>query len=175
MQIIYDDEATEGILLVDAKNAFNSLNREAALHNVQYLCPALATSLFNCYQRPSRLFVSGGGELQSEEGTTQGYPLSMPFYALATLPLIHHLQKEHPVVRQVWMADDSAGAGKLRALRLWWDTLCNVGKLYGYNTNGAKTFFLVRHDLVEVASELFNGTGVQVTTSGVRYLGKCNW
>ena len=93
MQIIYDDEATEGILLVDAKNAFNSLNREAALHNVQYLCPALATSLFNCYQRPSRLFVSGGGELQSEEGTTQADPLSTPFYALATLPLIHHLER----------------------------------------------------------------------------------
>ena len=30
---------------------------------------------------------------------------------------------------------------------------------------------MVHHDLVEVASELFNGTGVQVTTSGVRYLG----
>ena len=93
---MYKDESTEGILLVDAKNAFNSLNREAALHNVQYLCPVLSTCLRNCYQTPSRLFVSGGGELASREGTTQGDPLSMPFYALATVPFIQYLHRKHP-------------------------------------------------------------------------------
>ena len=84
MQLLYDDDDTEGILLVDAKNAFNSLNREAALHNVRFLCPSLATVLQNCYQAPSRLIVAGGGELSSEEGITQGNPLSMPFHTLST-------------------------------------------------------------------------------------------
>ena len=39
MQKLYEDQSVEGLLLVDAKNAFNSMNREAAMHNVQRLCP----------------------------------------------------------------------------------------------------------------------------------------
>ena len=34
-------------LLINASNAFNSLNRETALHNIQRLCPSLATALIN--------------------------------------------------------------------------------------------------------------------------------
>ena len=116
-------------------------------------------------------FVSGGGELLSEEGTTQGDHLSMPFYALATLPLVKHLQSLHPAVRQAWLPDDSAGACRLRALRQWCDTLCDVGAQYGYNTNSTKTWLLVQSDLLEKANELFGATGVQITTEGVKYLG----
>ena len=171
MQQVYEDESTEGLLLVDAKNAFNSLNREAALQNIQQLCPALSLVLQNCYQAPSRLFVSGSGELLSREGTTQGDPLSMPFYALATLPLVQHLQKEHPSVRQAWLADDSAGAGRLRDLRKWWDTVSVVGAEYGYYTNCLKTVLLVKEHLYDLALEIFQGTGVELVVEGVRYLG----
>ena len=171
MQRLYEDETVEGILLVDAKNAFNSLNREAALHNIRHLCPPLSVVLQNCYQSPSRLFVAGGGELLSREGTTQGDPLSMPFYALSTLPLLFHLQHEHSSVRQAWLADDSAGAGRLCALRQWWDELSSIGAKYGYNTNSLKTILLVKEELVDRAVKLFSGTGVPVTTEGVRYLG----
>ena len=84
MQLLYDDDDTEAILLVDAKNAFNSLNREAALHNVRFLCPSLATVLHNCYKAPSRLIVAGRGELSSEEGITQGDPCLCRF-----MPWLH--------------------------------------------------------------------------------------
>ena len=70
MQEVFQDETTEGLLLVDAKNAFNNLNWEAALHNVRYICPALSMCLRYCYKAPTRLFVSWGGELSSQEGTT---------------------------------------------------------------------------------------------------------
>ena len=95
----------------------------------------------------------------------------MPFYALATLPLVQVLQRDHPLVRQTWLADDSAGAGRLRELRRWWDTLCKTGRLYGYFTNCSKTTLLVRNDLVAIAKDLFAGTGVDILTDGARYLG----
>ena len=71
---------TDAVLLVDADNAFNRLNRAVALHNVQYTCPPLATIAINFYRTSSRLFVTDGMELSSEEGTTQGCPLSMALY-----------------------------------------------------------------------------------------------
>ena len=71
----------------------------------------------------------------SEEGTTQGDPLSMAFYALATTPIIRQLGKDHPAVRQIWYAHDSGGAGQLVQLRAWLETVIFLGRMYGYNVN----------------------------------------
>jgi len=40
MRTMFSNDHTEGILLVDASNAFNLLNRNVALHNIQHICPA---------------------------------------------------------------------------------------------------------------------------------------
>ena len=79
-------EDTEAVLLIDASNAFNSLNRMVALHNIRQLCPSFAPILINTYRSAAALYI-GGDTLLSEEGATQGDPLAMPMYALATLPL----------------------------------------------------------------------------------------
>ena len=52
---IYNDEETDGVLLVDARNAFNRLNREAAPHNVQRLCPALSNVIMNSYETAAHI------------------------------------------------------------------------------------------------------------------------
>ena len=65
----FDSNDTETVLLVDATNAFNSLNHQVALHNIRRLCPPLATILINMYRAPTDLFVDGD-TLQSQEGTT---------------------------------------------------------------------------------------------------------
>ena len=171
MRETYAANSTEGILLVDAKNAFNSLNREAALHNIQHLCPAISTLACNTYGAPARLFVFGGGELASQEGTTQGEPLSMALYALSILPMQGSLLTTHPQTMQLWYADDSGAAGRLCRLRAWWDSLIVMGPKYGYHPNCHKTKLLVKPDLQQQAEEFFGGTGITVVTDGVTYLG----
>ena len=51
MRYIYSDSSTQGVLLVDAMNAFNCLNRQVSLHNMQSLCPPLANILINTYRK----------------------------------------------------------------------------------------------------------------------------
>ena len=61
MNSLFQHEETDAVLLVDASNAFNSLNRAAALHNIRIVCPAVATFAINTYRASARLFVTGGG------------------------------------------------------------------------------------------------------------------
>ena len=49
MKSIFDDDNTQAALLVDATNAFNLVNRQAALHNISVLCPSFSTILKNTY------------------------------------------------------------------------------------------------------------------------------
>ena len=67
METIFKEDETHSILLVDDSNAFNALNRNVLLHNINYLCPPMATYIRNCYQTSSRLFVFGGKEIGSEQ------------------------------------------------------------------------------------------------------------
>ena len=65
MKEIFEDENYEAVLLVDANNAFNSLNRQVALHNIQYICPQFATILINTYCNLSRLIINNEKEILS--------------------------------------------------------------------------------------------------------------
>lgn len=125
MRDIFDEAETDAVLFIDAANAFNSLNRKAMIHNIKYLCPAMATYLQNCYRTPSRLFIAGGHELASVEGTTQGDPLAMPAYGIGIIPLLLAIKPEDetdPVkMKHVAYADDLGGGSKLRKIRDWWD------------------------------------------------------
>ena len=119
MRAIFEDSNTHATLLVDATNAFNLVNRQAALHNISVLCPSFSTILRNTYGAPIRLFVTGEGELASTEGITQGDPLAMAMYALAVTPLINSLRYHQPDVSQAWFADDATAAGQLTPLLQW--------------------------------------------------------
>ena len=46
-----------------------------------------------------------------------------------------------------------------------------IGPNYGYFPNGSKTFIVVKPELVETANEIFQGTGISISTEGRRYLG----
>ena len=130
---IYDEPQTQGILLVDANNAFNSLNRKVALKNIQYVCPEFSTYLINTYREPSNLYVSGSKDvLLSEEGTTQGDNAAMGFYACSISPLVNNLSELEEVPKQVWYANDGAAGVTLHQTQNWWNHLCTEGPGYGY-------------------------------------------
>ena len=117
---------TDAVLLIDASNAFNSLNRAAALHNTRVLCPSLATYVINSYREPARLVVTGGKEIKSAKGTTQGDPVAMSLYAIRLQLLISRLSI-FSQAKQCWYADDATSAGSLEELRKWWKELNNMG------------------------------------------------
>ena len=72
MQKVVDIPTTdiEAILVVDASNAFNCLNRAALLCNIQQFCPSVEPMVINTYWQPLKLFVDGAAST-SYEGTTQ--------------------------------------------------------------------------------------------------------
>ena len=115
----FDSPESDAILLVDANNAFNSLNRNAALHNIRFECPSFSAILINTYREASDLLIDGD-VTYSMEGTTQGDPLAMAMYAISTLLLIRRF---HSLVTQVWYADDAAASSSLNNICDWWDDL----------------------------------------------------
>ena len=79
---MFNRESTEAVLMADAPNAFNAINREAFLHNTKILY------VNNCYSSPTDLYIQGGRSIKSEEGATQGDPAAMAIYALGITPLL---------------------------------------------------------------------------------------
>ena len=136
---VFVEEGTHGILLIDASNAFNQMNRSVALHNIQITCKEMSLYIINTYRSPSRLFICGGGEILSQEGTTKGDPLAIPWYSINTSIMIQSLRTSTPGVKQVWLADDSAGGGQIVPLYNWYNQLSQEEQKYGYLVNGSKS------------------------------------
>ena len=154
----FEKPETETILLIDAENAFNSLNRELALKNVETLCPALHHALANSSKNPSILYVNNP-VLTSTEGTTQGDPLAMAFYGIGIIPLIELLQQ--PNVTQKWYADDGSAAGDLNSLRAKLDNLDVHGKAFGYNVKPSKCQLIVKENCRQSAIKVFKSQILQ--------------
>ncbi|XP_066925277.1 uncharacterized protein [Clytia hemisphaerica] len=173
MDEIFAEEGTDTILLVDASNAFNTLKRDAFLLNIKLLCPALSTYITNCYCRNSRIFVTGGSELVSSEGTTQGDPMAMPTYAIGLVSLLD-LLKEDPIsceVKEAAFADDLAGGGKLDNLLKGWTEINRAGPCLGYYPKASKSWLIVKEEKLQEAKDLFEGTNIKITSDGRKYLG----
>jgi len=49
MKTIFAEEDTQGVILVDAANAFNSMNRTALLHNIRVISPILGNNYQSQY------------------------------------------------------------------------------------------------------------------------------
>ena len=172
MRDTFEAEETDGIILVDASNAFNSLNRKVSLHNVQYIFPPFATVLINTYRKSSTLVIHGGFELLSQEGTTPGENLAMAFYGMGTKILIDNLANNVGEIKQVWLADDATGAGNLPQVLRWWNNMITEGQKIGYYVNESKSWLILKDEKeLDNAKRMFANTSINFTTTGKRHLG----
>ena len=146
--------------MIDASNAFNRINHQAVLWNTRILWPSCSAFIFNTYRGWSPLIVTDFKEyLYSKEGVTQGDPLSMFVYAVATLPFIKHLRHPPPVGGDVWYADDASACAPLQDLMSWFRKLQSIGPSYGYYPEPKKCVLVVGSDHLRTAHELFDSYG----------------
>ena len=74
--------------------------------------------------------------------------MAMPWYSVNTSIMIQSLRTSTPGVKQVWLADDSAGGGKIVPLYNLYNHLSQEGKKYGYLVNGSKSWLIVKSEVL---------------------------
>ncbi len=162
-------------ILVDAKNGFNELNRGAMLRTVRYLWPKGATFAFNFYKRQSRLYLRHRSRhestiLLSQEGVTQGDPLSMVLFGLAVTPLGNHLRALHPTILQLWYADDYGLKGPASKARKVVEDVKTLGASIGFFVEPSKSLAICPENHQTAAQHHLEGLDLKLLT-GARYLG----
>ena len=176
MREMFEADESEGLLLVDAANAFNALNRPAALWNCQVLWPRCSLFLLNSYRGYAVILLKGLYSrklfiILSQGGTTQGCPLAMLMYSIGVYPLIS-LLKDPKHYKQNWYTDDSACAGLLLCIRKWLLQLLRVDPSYGYFAEPSKSIIVVKEEHFQEAQDVFADLEVEVVLVG-RFLGNC--
>jgi hypothetical protein len=163
-----------GMLLVDAANAFNAVNRAAALWNARILWPRCARFIFNTYRGFAFLLLQATEDtsvvILSREGVTQGDPLSMFLYSVAIMPLIRRCKRVDDW-RQCWYADDSSAVARLTKLVEWLTLLMEEGPKFGYFPEPTKSILIVAPAMVEQAKQIFRGPLAVKVVTGARFLG----
>ena len=172
MKVISDNEQTDAVILVDASNAFNSMNRNTALHNIQILCSQFSSILINRYRLLVRMIVFGSKEIVSNEGTTQDDNLTMSFYALGTITLLNYLLIASPNAKDVCLADNISDTGTLVNLKKWPSTIISEGSKFGYYVTEDKSWLIVKNEnLLNEAQQIFSNSDIKFTSVGKRHLG----
>ena len=90
-------DKSKGLLKLDFKNAFNTIDRARALRASRERFPGVARWAQWTYARPAYLFF-GDHILASEAGVQQGDPLAPLLFAAAVQPMLERLEqvKETP-------------------------------------------------------------------------------
>jgi hypothetical protein len=85
---VNNDQNLDKVLLkLDFKNAFNSVERNCILKEVQCHTPLLCPYLYQCYRNPSTLFFDNH-LISSSVGAQQGDSCGPMIFSLAIQPII---------------------------------------------------------------------------------------
>ena len=67
MNDLFQQNETKAVLLVDAENVFNSIDKKAILHEISITCPVILIFVSNCYLVLARLYVFGNKDIKKEQ------------------------------------------------------------------------------------------------------------
>jgi hypothetical protein len=96
-----DQNRGKVLLKLDFKNAFNSVERDCILKEVQCHIPLLYPYLYQCYRNPATVFF-GNHLISSSVGAQQGDPCSPNIISLAIQPIILSLDSQ----LNIWYLND---------------------------------------------------------------------
>jgi hypothetical protein len=126
-----------GLLKIDFKNAFNTIDRGTFLEAVKAKFPRLAKWAYWCYEGPSTLLFDKHHVIRSSSGVQQGDPLGPLLFCCALAPLIAEIDTLGPLYNK-WYMDDGGIVGPPDLLQRVWDILRTKGPSIGLILNPAK-------------------------------------
>jgi hypothetical protein len=112
-----DQNRGKVLLKLDFKNAFNSVERDCILKEVQCHTPLLYPYLYQCYRNPSTLFF-GNHLISSSVGAQQGDPCGPMIFSLDIQPIILSLDSQ----LNIWYLHD----GTLPSLKSCVERILNL-------------------------------------------------
>jgi hypothetical protein len=118
------------VLKLDFKNAFNSVERDCILKEVQCHTPLLYPYLYQCYRNPSTLFF-GDHLISSSVGAQQGDPCGPMIFSLAIQSIILSLNSE----LNIWYLDDGTLADYPEVVLSDFKKVINLSRKIGLELN----------------------------------------
>ncbi|CAN0071590.1 unnamed protein product, partial [Heterosigma akashiwo] len=79
----------------------------------------------------------------------------MQMHAVGSLPMVLKVKKDAPDVIQVLFADDNAGGGKIKRLKVWAEEIVELGPPCGIFAEPTKSLLVVKPEFVGQAKESF--------------------
>jgi hypothetical protein len=125
------------VLQVDLSNAFNTVDRAAAISALSKDAPELSAWCRFNYGIPAHLHC-GDRLLASTQGTQQGDPMGPAMFASAIQPLLDELPGSFRLLWQAWYLDDGLLVGEEAELRRVLDFLSDRFAALGLKVNLSK-------------------------------------
>ena len=163
--------------LYAADNAFQRLKRYLMLWNVAHLWKKASMLILINYRHHNIVYVYRAPVeapiiIHSKEGISQGCGMAMQAYGIELLPLCQRMNEQLPGVTKPWYSDDALSIGMASDNVQCLAFLVQYGRMYGYFTQPATSWYVCKAEDEAIAREEFTNLGLTIRFSpGQQYLG----
>ena len=171
-RILTKDTELGRTTIVDACNGYNKLICLDMLWTLVYRWPSGSTFAYNCYRHWAQLLLCQPGNapviLLSQEGVTQGDPLSVDLYGITLVSLVEELRYTEPTLLYHFYAADAVFDGPERRSAVQLCLLMDLGPNQGYFSEPSKSLFIAENpEEKDSARREFERAGLDLTYIGL--------